>query len=256
MREKFFTLSIKEKVSFKFVEWERSGLRTDRGLRTDSFLHSPEDKTSASTNVDGQTGNQSVANMWEDYYKSLMNFPEIETKSVAKHFVHQTLINCDYNESNPLPLCSVEFIQAQLHKLKQKCAPGLDSICTEHLIYSHSVISVHISMLFNVCLSHGFIPNRCIASVVAPVVLSNKNSIRDVNSYRPIALASTFSKMFELILLKYLESFLHACDNQFGFKSGHGTDSCVFLPKQAINHYNQRDTPVHAIFVDYSKAFH
>ena len=78
-----------------------------------------------------------------------------------------------------------------------------------------------------------FIPNRCIASVITPVVKSNKNSVRDVNNYRPIALASTFSKLFELILLKYLESFLHTCDNQFGFKSGHGTDSCVFLLKQA-----------------------
>ena len=59
---------------------------------------------------------------------------------------------------NPLPLCDVGLIQAQLHKLKRKCAPALDNICTEHLIYSHSLISVHISMLFNVCLTHGFIP--------------------------------------------------------------------------------------------------
>ena len=72
-------------------------------------------------------------------------------------------------------------------------------------------------MLLNVCLTHGFIPNRSIASVITPVVKSNKNSVRDVNNYRPIALASTFSKLFELILLKYLESFLHTCDNQFGF---------------------------------------
>ena len=84
-----------------------------------------------------------------------MNFPEIEAESVAKHFVHQTLSNCDFNELNPLPLCNVGLIQAQLHKLKRKCAPGLDNICTEHLIYSHPLISVHISMLFNVCLTHG-----------------------------------------------------------------------------------------------------
>ena len=78
-------------------------------------------------------------------------------------------------------------------------------------------------MLFNVCLTHGFIPNRCIASVITPVVKSNKNSVRDVDNYRPIALPSIFSKLFELILLKYLESFLRTCDNQFGFNSGHGT---------------------------------
>ena len=57
-------------------------------------------------------------------------------------------------------------------------------------------------------------------------------------------------------LLEFLlELFLHACDNQFGFKSGHGTDSCVFLLKQAIHHYNQHDTPLYAIFLDSSKAF-
>ena len=212
-------------------------------------------KTPVFTCVNGQTGNQNIANMWEDHYKSLMNFPETEAESVAKQFVHQTLSNCDLNKLNPLPLCDVGLIQAQLHKLKRKCAPGLDNICTEHLIYSHPLVSVHISMLFNLCLTHGLIPNRCIASMITPVVKSNKNSVRDVNNYRPIALASTFSKLFELILLKYLESFLHTCDNQFGFKSGHGTDSCVFLLKQAINHYNQHDTPLYAIFLDSSKAF-
>ena len=121
-----------------------------------------------------------------------MNFPEIEAESVAKQFVHQTLSNCDLNELNPLPLCNVGLIQAQLPKLKRKRAPGLDNICTEHLIYSHPLISVHISMLFNVCLTHGFIPNRCIASVITSVVKSNKNSVRDVNNYRPQSWTALF----------------------------------------------------------------
>ena len=108
-------------------------------------------KTPVSTCVNGQTGDQNIANMWEDHYKSKMNFPEIESESVAKQFVHQTLSNCDLNELNPSSLCNVRLIQAQLHKLKRKCAPGLDNICTEHLIYSHPLISVDISMLFNVC---------------------------------------------------------------------------------------------------------
>ena len=62
-------------------------------------------------------------------------------------FVHQTLSNCDLNELNPLPLCNVGLIQAQFHKSKRKCAPGLDNICTEHLIYSHPLIYVHITVV-------------------------------------------------------------------------------------------------------------
>ena len=35
-------------------------------------------KTPVSTCVGGQTGHQNIANMKEDHYKSLINFPEIE----------------------------------------------------------------------------------------------------------------------------------------------------------------------------------
>ena len=79
--------------------------------------------TPVSTCVNGQTGDQNTASMWEDYYKSLLNLPEIEAESVvkhfAKHFVHQTLSNCDFTELNPLPLCNVGLIQAQLDKLNE-----------------------------------------------------------------------------------------------------------------------------------------
>ena len=48
-------------------------------------------KTPVSTCVNGQTIDQNITNMWEDHYKSLMNFPEIKAESEAKHFAHQTL---------------------------------------------------------------------------------------------------------------------------------------------------------------------
>ena len=46
-----------------------------------------------------------------------------------------------------------------------------------------------------------------------------------------------------------------ASDHQFGFKSKHSTDMCVFLLKQAVSFYNKHDTPVYATFLDASKAY-
>jgi len=191
--------------------------------------------------------------MWQEHFKAILNLGEHDAEIRAKQFV-QVLNQCNSESmTSALTQCDVEIVMSQSRKLKRKCASGLDNICTEHLVHSHPLIYVHISLLFNMRPIHGFIPDRCIESMITPVVKSNKNSTRDSQNYQPIALASTFSKLFELILLRNFESY--TCDNQFGFKSGHGTDSCVFLLKQTISHYNIHKTPLYAIFVDSSKAF-
>ena len=51
------------------------------------------------------------------------------------------------------------------------------------------------------------------------------------------------------------KEFLVSVDNQFGLKSSHNTDMCLFLLKQTIAHYNHNDSPVFVAFVDASKAF-
>ena len=52
-----------------------------------------------------------------------------------------------------------------------------------------------------------------------------------------------------------LTSILATTDNQFGFKPKHGTDMCIFLLKQTVSYYVNKDTPVVSAFIDASKAF-
>ena len=61
-----------------------------------------------------------------------------------------------------------------------------------------------------------------------PLVKNKNGDLLDKNNYRPIALSSTISKVFENIILHRLEEYLWTTDNQFGFKSGHSTDLCVY----------------------------
>ena len=53
----------------------------------------------------------------------------------------------------------------------------------------------------------------------------------DVNNYRPIALVTIASNIFEMILLDVMEPFIVTCANQFGFKKKHSTEHCIYALK-------------------------
>ena len=63
--------------------------------------------------------------------------------------------------------------------------------------------------------------------VLVPVIKDKAGKISSKDNYRPIALASVFSKMIEVIILARIEIFLDTNPNQFGFKKKHGTDQCI-----------------------------
>ena len=44
-------------------------------------------------------------------------------------------------------------------------------------------------------------------------------------------------------------------DHQFGFKSKHSTDMCIFTVKSIIKNYIRQNSPVYTYFIDASKAF-
>ena len=147
------------------------------------------------------------------------------------------------------------MVKSLASKLKLISAPRLDGLQAEHVLHSHESIYLHFSILFNLCLSHNFIPASCIASVITPVVKNKQDDAGVSSDYRPITVASVISKLLEHFILYKVRSYLVTADNQFGVKERHSTDMCVFLLKQLVSHYTQRGSPVFSIFLDASKAF-
>ena len=68
---------------------------------------------------------------------------------------------------------------------------------------------------------HSYMPQSMINSNIVPLVKNRCGNPTEKNNYRPIALSSITSKVFEHIILLRLEEYLWTTDNQFGFKSGH-----------------------------------
>ena len=61
--------------------------------------------------------------------------------------------------------------------------------------------------------------------------------------------------MFEHVIAERLEVYLWTNDNQFGFKSGHSTDLCIYALTEFIEYFKSRSTSVYVAFLDASKAF-
>ena len=71
--------------------------------------------------------------------------------------------------------------------------------------------------------------------VIIPLVKNKSGDTSDDNIYRPIALVTVASKIFEIILLEFMESYLDTTDNQFGFKKSYSADHCIYALKMVFS---------------------
>ena len=81
-----------------------------------------------------------------------------------------------------------------------------------------------------------------IETIIVPIVKNKCGNLSDSNNYRPIALATIMSKLFESAMLLKYEMFLDTCRNQFSFKKGHSTDMCIYVLKEMIEYFKSRNT--------------
>ena len=124
-----------------------------------------------------------------------------------------------------------------------------------HKKFSNVKIHSLIALCFSLGLSHGYLPTALIETTIVPIVKNKSGNLSDSNNYRPIAFATIVSKILESVLLIKCGEYLTTCDNQFGFKSSHSTDLCIYTLKEYIEYYKNRGTTVFVTFLDASKAF-
>ena len=110
-------------------------------------------------------------------------------------------------------------------------------------------------MLFTSMLTHGYLPDAFMKTSIIPILKNKNGDTSAKNNYRPIAIVTTMSIIFELCLATIMDTHLVTSDNQFGFKQKHSTDLCIYRVKSVIQYYNYYNSPVYTCFLDASKAF-
>ena len=135
-----------------------------------------------------------------------------------------------------------------LKNIKCGKSSGIDGISAEHFVFDHSRIHILLSLLFSTFITHGYLPGMFMKTATVPIIKNKTGATSDKNNYRPIALVTAASNMFELCLYVILENYLFTHDQQFGFKSKHSTDFCIYTVKSVLTYYTQHHSPVYTCF--------
>jgi hypothetical protein len=87
--------------------------------------------------------------------------------------------------------------QLDLHK-----AAGIDGLSAEALLHAHTRLYTLLSLCFNACFTHGFLPECLLDTFIIPIVKNKCGDMTDPNNYRPIAITNVMSKVLELLILE------------------------------------------------------
>ena len=159
---------------------------------------------------------------WKEHFHKILNSNIVDEN--LKWSIVSTLDDIQYSEDMTVSWKDVSLLASQLECGK---SAGPDGVCAVTIKFTHNRIAILLSLLFTVCLSHGYLPPAMIETTIVHIVKNKCGNITDSNNYRPIALATIVSKLFESVLLMKCEQYLTTSANQFGFKTGHSTDVCI-----------------------------
>lgn len=154
------------------------------------------------------------------------------------------------------PLLPAEVRTIILESSKKKSSGSDEFPCTllkvvvDELVYP-------IMYLINISFHYGYFPDFLKKADIIPI--HKKGDWNDLGNYRPVALLSAFSKVFEKAyknrLTSYLNKFKIISNRQFGFVEGRSTQDAILSLYQHILQIFEQKKKALGIFFDMSKAF-
>ena len=212
-------------------------------------------KCRPASNINGCHDDINILREFTDYFKVVGQPNSVEADQRDDGEVEH-LLSHSVAVSNDGPLLVNLFdLQEAISKLKVGKAVSFDGIYNEHVLYSSIPLHVHLCLLFNALLRHGFVPNDFLVGVVIPVLKSKHGDPTNLDMYRGITVAPAISKLFESVLLELYGSYLYSDPLQFGFKKNSSCNSALFTFTEAVKFCNNHGSNVYCAFLDASKAF-
>ena len=163
---------------------------------------------SASARVGDCSTPREIASMWNNMYKDIFNCVSDDSiMSSVRSKIYRSLPD-NYNL-----LFSPDDVCIAAKCLDVGKAAGPDGISAECVVHAPRRLSVLLSILFNSMLSHCFIPRNLTDSFMYPILKNKNKSAADINNYRPIAVSSCISKLFEYLIYPHIEKAVYLTSN-------------------------------------------
>ena len=208
-----------------------------------------DNKASLPTRVDEARSCEDICNVWKAKFSEVLNTVNDEESSTELQQRLQTMDDTAAHQVTPAELVTL------IDDLSASKTPGTDNIPSELYKLAPPSLIMWLCSFFNAVFSHEHVPGSITRVMLIPLL---KSSLKDPccsANYRPIAIATTASKILEKIIFNRIEKCLTTTPHQFGFKKKHSTDSCIYALKEVINYYKCLGTPLFLCFVDIKSAF-
>jgi exonuclease III len=202
-------------------------------------------KTSVPASVNGLCEPSKIANMFKESFKVVNGVSDR---------ADQVLSTEDCGTHGRVSF-SFKEVDHTIKSMTRGKSPGHDGLSIEHLVYAGVHLPRVLKMFFNLCISHGHLPENLMKTIVVPISKNRTGNASDGSNYRPISLATIVAKVLDGLLDNLLAKHIKTQDAQFGFKPGLSTESAVLCLKHTVKYYVEGKTPVIACFLDLSKAF-
>lgn len=172
--------------------------------------------------------------------------------------INQTVKNEMAKTSNDPIVFTSKQIYKTIKELKLGKANGPDNIPTIAIKKLPNDMINLLTGLFNICITTGYFP-RCWKSVLTIGIPKPGKDPQLVSSYRPIALSSVISRVFEKALNKELVNNCNIRqiipDFQFGFRRQHSTEHALKLVYNYIRNGLDKKLTTGVLSFDIEKAF-
>ena len=197
-----------------------------------------------------------MAEILSDQYSSVFSSPKDSLKEAAEYYPDN-----DFNQ-DPY-LADIPFtrkdIKDAMNEIPLTASAGPDRIPAILLKKCSEPLSEPLHIMWRLSLDTSTIPEILKTANIIPIHKGKGSSRIQAKNYRPIALTSHLTKVFEKVMRKYIVKFMdrHNLFNpsQHGFRSGR---SCL---SQLISHYEhilqliEEGFDVDVIYLDFAKAF-
>ena len=149
-----------------------------------------------------------------------------------------------------------EFTAALQH-LKQRKAPGPDSICSELILHAGAALKSWLRDFLSSCLHRLKIPKIWRRALIVVAIPKPANLVWDPKSYRPISLLCVPYKILERLIYARVEPLIDPLlpKDQAGFGRGKSTVDQVVLLTQNIEDSIEAKKKAGALFVDLTAAY-
>ncbi|CAB3379727.1 Hypothetical predicted protein [Cloeon dipterum] len=238
-------------------EWLwRLGLGSDRSKELWRYISSKAKVPfeAKSFEIDGRTVNapEIFAEKFSEVFQS--NFSRAATFPYLRRGRQATSVTQQLSGLHISPA----HVQLLLQRTKSAAA-GPDGVPAVLLQRCAQPLSASLCHVFRLSLESGEIPSDWKAAAVTPIYKDGPKD--DVNNYRPVSITSLVGKTLERLVRDKLSTFLEQNSiipkNQHGFRSKR---SCTTLLTGLIDKWTAQldersGTHIHAVFLDWSKAF-